>query len=127
MKKVDIILFLLLFFQIPALSAHLHLEKEYQMQWCKSHYGDIEYKLPDSARIDCLTSDYAIEFDFAPKWAESVGQSLYYALCSARKPGIVLIMEDYYRDLKYLKRLQTVAKAYGIAVWCMTPGELINK
>ena len=29
--------------------------------------------------IDCLTSDYTVEFDFAPKWAESMGQSLYYA------------------------------------------------
>ena len=37
---------------------------------------------------------YAVEFDFAEKWAEAVGQALYYALKTGKKPAVVLIMED---------------------------------
>lgn len=123
MKKTYFILFLLLFFQIPALSSHVYLEKEYQKLWCKSNGGMLEYKLPDSTRIDCLTKDYAIEFDFAPKWAESAGQSLYYALKSNRKPAVVLIIEDLQKDLKYVKRLEALAQIYGIKIWTMTPAD----
>lgn len=123
MKKIYIILFLL-FFQIPALSSHDHLEKEYQKIWCTKNGGKLEYKLPDSTRIDCLTKEYAIEFDFAPKWAESVGQSLYYALCTHKKPAIVLIMENNHKDINHLKRLKSVASFYNIKVWTMQPEEL---
>lgn len=124
MKKTLFIIFNLLIFQIPTLSAHTHLEKEYQLRWCNLNNGNIEYKLPDSTRIDCLTPEYAIEFDFASKWAESVGQSLFYAMLTTRKPGIVLIMEKPEKDEKYLKRLQKLANTYNIKVWTMTPEDI---
>lgn len=54
----------------------------------------MEYKLEDNTRVDCLTPDYAVEFDFASKWAESIGQSLYYAQKTKRKPAVVLIMQQ---------------------------------
>lgn len=127
MKKTYFILFLLFFFQMPALSSHVHLEKEYQRIWCSQNSGKLEYKLPDSTRIDCLTQDYAIEFDFAPKWAESVGQSLYYAICTHKKPAVVLIMENAAKDYKYLVRLMTIAKLYGIKVWTMEPSDIYTE
>lgn len=40
--------------------------------------------------VDCLTDEYAIEFDFSKKWAEAIGQSLYYASQTYRKPGYSL-------------------------------------
>ena len=123
MNKTYFILFLL-FFQIPALSSNVHLEKEYQRIWCAKNSGKLEYKLPDSTRVDCLTQEYAIEFDFAPKWAESVGQSLYYAICTNRKPAIVLILENGLKDYKYLNRLLVIAKLYGITVWTMKPTDI---
>jgi hypothetical protein len=43
------------------------------------------------ARIDCLTAEYAIEVDYVDHWAESVGQALYYASATKRKPGIILL------------------------------------
>lgn len=104
--------------------AHIYLEKEYQKQWCSTNAGQIEYKLSDMTRIDCLTREYAIEFDFANKWAESIGQSLYYALSTGKKPGVVLIMENSQKDPKYLKRLQEVSARYNIKVWTMTPEEM---
>ena len=97
-------------------SAH-HPESYYQKAWCAQHNGQIEYVLDDGTRVDCLTCEYAIEFDFAPKWAEAIGQALYYALKTNRKPAIVLICEDPAKDLKYLTRLQSVAGQYKITIW----------
>ena len=56
-----------------------HKEKYYQTELCNSLDGVMEQSLLDRTRVDCLTDVYAIEVDFAKKWAESVGQSLYYA------------------------------------------------
>lgn len=108
----------------PCYSQHIYLEKEYQNNWCSKNAGQIEYRLPDSTRIDCLTHEYAIEFDFANKWAESIGQALYYAISTNKKPGIVLIMENGQKDIKYFKRLQDVSTRYNIKVWTMTPEEM---
>ena len=66
--------------------------------------------LHDKTRVDCLTHTHAIEFDFAAKWAESIGQALYYAEVTNKKPGIVLIIEDKTKDNKYVKRANTIAK-----------------
>lgn len=103
---------------IPAHAAHQHREKEYQALWCNQQRGEMEHVFDDGARADCLTEEYAVEFDFALKWAESIGQSLYYALKSGKKPGVVLIIEKP-SDEHYLKRLKTVADKYGISVWEM--------
>lgn len=81
----------------------------------------MEYTLADRARVDCLTATHAIEFDFAPKWAESVGQSLYYALKTGKRPGVVLILENPSKDARNLRRLQALAKKYQITVWTTSP------
>ena len=117
MKRL--LLFLVLF-SMPCYAAHLYTEKEYQTKWCAGK-GIAEYKLPDYTRVDCLTKTHAIEFDFANKWAESIGQALYYAMSTGKKAGIVLIMENKEKDQKYLKRLQSVAKKYCIDVWIISP------
>jgi len=114
-KKIILILGILLLAS-QSWAAHLKLEKEYQREWCERHGGVLEYVLDDRARVDCLTEDYAIEFDFGPKWAEAIGQALYYAAKTNRMPGVVLIME-FPGDEKYLHRLQVVAQNYGIWVW----------
>lgn len=97
-------------------AGHLRKEKAYQREWCDRAGGVKEYRLDDGTRIDCLTDEYAIEFDFAEKWAESVGQSLYYAERTGRKPGVVLIME-YEGDERFLTRLNALAVRYNIKVW----------
>jgi hypothetical protein len=75
----------------------------------------MEYRLFDKTRVDCLTDDYAIEVDFAKKWAESVGQSLYYADVTGKNPGVGLIVGK--KDKRYLKRLNRLAKKYDIKVF----------
>lgn len=103
---------------------HFYFEKDYQNMWCSQHSGITEYILPDKARVDCVTETHAIEFDFAQKWAESIGQSLYYANVLQKEPGIVLIIEDRAKDQRYINRLQSVANKQGIKVWLMHPEDM---
>lgn len=74
-------------------AAHLHYESWYQERWCNAHGGEMEVVMPDNTRCDCVTDTHAIEFDFGKKWAESIGQSLYYGLQTGKTPGVVLILE----------------------------------
>ena len=64
-------------------------------------------------RVDCLAKDYAIEFDFAKKWAESAGQSLYYAKMTGKAPAVVLILTNI-TDYRYVKRIERLDKGIRI-------------
>lgn len=101
-------------------------EKDYQNAWCSTHHGQQEVVLSDKARIDCLTQTHAIEFDFAKKWAESIGQALYYAQATHKKAGIVLIVENATKDQKYLDRVKAVADLYNITLWTISPQDVEN-
>jgi len=106
---------------------HLHKEKVYQEHFCQAYGGVTEYRLKDKTRVDCLIKDYAIEVDFASKWAESIGQSLYYASQTSRKPAVLLIMEDKKKDQKYLDRLENVSKRHNINIWIIDKTFTITK
>ena len=80
-------------------------ESYYVNQWCASDFGRREAVLWDMTRVDCLTKDYAVEFDFAKKWAESIGQSLYYAKMTGKKPAVTLILTTP-TDYRYVKRIE---------------------
>lgn len=101
--------------------SHIHRERYYQERWCAARQGQAEYRLPDGTRVDCLTRTHAIEVDFAEKWAESIGQALYYALKTSKKPGVALIMERPVKDQRYLERLRAVAGQAGIETWIIRP------
>jgi len=122
--KTTTIFLLLLFLIGTAQAAHQNKEKEYQDAWCSKIKGQTEYKLDDNARVDCLTEDYAIEFDFAPKWGESIGQALYYGLKTGKTPGVVLIMENEANEGQFWARLKAVADKYKIQIWKMTEADL---
>ena len=85
------------------------IESYYVNQWCTADFGRKEAVLWDMTRVDCLAKDYAIEFDFAKKWAEAVGQSLYYSKMTGKKPAIALILTSL-GDYKYLKRIERLEK-----------------
>jgi len=103
------------------LGKHLNYESHYQKIYCDKIGGVTEVVLADRTRVDCLTDRLAIEVDFAEKWAECIGQAIYYGLDQNRKPACLLIMEDPIKDQKYLKRLQRVADRYCIEVYTITP------
>ena len=110
-----IFLFLISFLTIsPVWAKRLYHEAVYQKKWCMVHQGIPEYKLPDATRVDCLTTDLAVEFDFADKWAECVGQAIYYGKMTNRQGACVLIMENGEKDIKYLKRLRRAAYRKGV-------------
>ncbi len=100
-----------------------HHEKWYQQAWCSEHNGRTEVVLADRTRCDCLTSSHAIEFDFADKWEEAIGQSLYYSLQTGKKAGIVLILEKP-KDMRYWIRLNSVILNDGLDIdtWMIGPG-----
>ena len=77
-------------------------EKDYVNMYCT---GIKEYVLADKTRVDCLTDEYAIEFDYAKKWAESIGQSLYYSKKTGKKPAVAIITNGE-NDLKYIQRIK---------------------
>ncbi|PLY04752.1 MAG: hypothetical protein C0622_02270 [Desulfuromonas sp.] len=115
------ILLLFMLLGSRAEAAHRHPEKHYQQQWCDAAGGVTEFVLQDRTRVDCLLDEYAIEFDFANKWAEAIGQALYYGQMTDSRPGVVLILEST-DDRRYLERLHVVADQYGIRVWTVGQG-----
>ena len=116
MKKLTV--FLLLLGQVSSLAfaKRMHKEKIYQAEWIKRYGGQSEYVLDCGSRVDVLDSKHAIEIDFADKWHEGIGQSLYYALKTGKKAGLVLIIEDE-KDLKFYKRAKLVTEKHNIDLW----------
>lgn len=126
MKKFIILILLLI--AMPVEAKRIYLEKVYQTQWCNQHNGKMEYRLNDKARVDCVTDTLAVEFDFANKWAECVGQALYYGRQTKKQPACVLIMENGEKDLKYLYRLRRAAykKGVNMRTYTMKPEQIKN-
>ena len=67
-----------------------------------------------SGYVDLLTDDLAIEVDFASKWKEAIGQSLWYGLQTNRQPAIVLIKRRK-TDQKYVIQLGSALEYAGLA------------
>ncbi len=119
-KRLKILIFLL-FFAIPlSLGKHVYKEAHYQQVWCSNNKGIPEYKNADKTRVDCLTKTHAVEFDFAPKWAESVGQALYYSMVTGKRGMVVLILENPQKECVYLERVKFMAKRLNFDVDFMT-------
>lgn len=111
---MKIVIFIItLFVVFPVLAGHKCSEKYYQNNLC---YGVTEYRLDDRTRVDCLTRNYAIEFDFAPKWAEAIGQSLHYAKKTGKKPAIYLIVENE-KQWHYVELIRELCIDLGITLW----------
>lgn len=76
-----------------------------------------EVTLWDRTRVDMVNDTYAIEVDWAPKWAEAIGQSLYYAEVTKLKPAIILLVKNKTTESRYIYRAQTVAAKYDIQLY----------
>ena len=93
---------------------HKHNEASYQRAWCSAEGGIEEYKNKDYTRVDCLTDTHAVEFDFANKWAESIGQAVHYGIMTGKKPKVVLILDNPKTQMVYYNRVKTIGKKYHI-------------
>lgn len=71
----------------------------------------------DLSRIDMITATHAIEVDWSRKWPEAVGQSLYYSILTAKKPGIVLLVRNMEKERRHVLRCQSVCAKHDIKLW----------
>lgn len=90
------------------------LERDYQTPWCKAQNG-APFTLPNGTEIDCLTQTHAIEVDFAKKFYEAIGQSLYYAMHTGKRAGILLII-DLPKEQRFLTRLRQTIRHYKLPI-----------
>jgi len=104
-----------------ASAKHLNPESYYQDKLCGQLSGQLEYLLPDNTRVDCLTSEYAIEIGFIDHKYEDVGQSLYYSLITGKKPAIATIIENPKIAEEHLHILQKLAEKYDIKIFILQP------
>ena len=92
----------------------LKYEQDYVDFYCEKWRGEIEYVLPDRTRVDCLTNDSAIEFDWCKKWAESIGQSTYYVKMTGKQPKAALICKA--DELRFIERYRTTTGLEPIVI-----------
>ncbi|AGA79570.1 hypothetical protein [Echinicola vietnamensis] len=76
----------------------------------KKSTGKREYAVK-SGRVDLLTDEFAFEVEWASKWKNAIGQSLWYGLQTSQKPGIILILRSQ-KDYSYFVQLNS-ALAYS--------------
>ena len=74
--------------------------------------GEKEYRLEDGTRVDLLFDNEACEIDWANKWAEGVGQSIYYGVMTEKTPLVILLVKKDGWE-KYRERVERC----GIECW----------
>ena len=115
-------LFLLVVLLPTTISAQAKSGKWHEADFVDAHCkGKIEYVLADKTRVDCLTDTHAIEYDWGRKWAESLGQALFYSAMTGKKAGIVLIVNPKSKE-RFLKRLNKAISDNNldVDVWTIT-------
>ena len=98
-----------------AYADRIHPESHYRDIWCKEHFGETEVVLADKSRADCVTDSYAVEIEFADKWKDGIGQSLWYAMQTGKKAAIVLIVEKTIHNVHWI-RLNSVILEYKLPI-----------
>jgi hypothetical protein len=78
----------------------------------------VEVSLFNGKRVDLVWNGYAIEADWANKAPEGIGQSLYYAAVTHRKPGLLLLLKKS-SDVRYVEQALVVCRRNTpeIRVW----------
>ena len=111
-------LFLLIILFFLSFSAYA-IEKEefYSNKFCEELSGQSQFKLKDLSRVDCLTQTHAFEVDWADgmKVYEAIGQSLYYASQTGKKPGILLLIRKDNSE-KHIRKIKEVISAFNLPI-----------
>jgi hypothetical protein len=120
MRRFALVLLILL--AIPSFSGgrgRQHRESHYRDIFCDKMGGVVEQISPSGTRADCVFSGYAVEVEFADKWAEGIGQALEYGASMGKTPGLVLIVGR--GGERYVRRVREVASAYRLPlkIWQM--------
>lgn len=85
----------LVLFSAQVLASSNFTEPDYVDHYCPtiSDEYQIEHIMEDQTRIDCSTPTEAIEFDYAKKWYECIGQALHYSRLTGKAPVCALIVD----------------------------------
>ena len=112
-KNILILAFTMVILPVNALEN----EDYYNRQFCSEVSGQAEYRLPDRSRVDCLTDTHAYEADWADglKVYESIGQSLYYAAETGKRPGILLLVRKKNSD-KHIRKVRRVIESWDLPI-----------
>ncbi|MBY5957849.1 hypothetical protein KUV50_06895 [Membranicola marinus] len=83
--------------------------------------GQREFSVTNG-RVDLVTEEYAYEIEWAKNWKEAIGQSLWYALQTGLKPGIILIRVDpkeyrYFQMLNSTLQFSNLEKAIRVLIF----------
>lgn len=89
-------------------------EADYVKHYCQQWQGQTEVLLFDRSRVDCLTANQAIEFDWCRKWAEGIGQALYYGSITGKMPTVALICKR--SEQRFIQRLLIAAPQVDLIV-----------
>lgn len=106
LKYIILQISILLLLSIPAKSQITNYSENEISDYIQSLIGGEREVSLTSGRADLVHLDHAYEVEWANKWKESIGQSLWYALQLNKKPGIILLMRSK-KDYKYLIQLNS--------------------
>ena len=103
MMKILVLCFLM---TVRSFSADLKTENEWSDLIAEKLKGDREFAVK-SGRVDILTDEHAIEVEWASKWKQSIGQSLWYSFQTNRKAKVILLLKKE-SDENYARMLRSV-------------------
>jgi len=89
-------------------------EREHAERIAIKYNAKVEVKLWDHTRVDLLNDTHAYEVDWVRKYAEGVGQALYYGVVTNKKPALILLVRDLVKESRYIYRAQTVCARAGV-------------
>lgn len=89
-------------------------ERDIAKPWCDEMKG-ISQRLKGGTEVDCVTDAVAYEIDFAKKWAEGLGQALFYSSETKRKAGVALILRSA-AEVRFVDRLKQAIEYHGLDV-----------
>lgn len=107
-----------LFAQEPTLARPLAEDREtaWSAYIAQEWHGEAEHQCPDGSRVDVLTDTTAYEVEWPEKWAQSIGQAVFYRAATNRKGGVVLLMGRQPKkvELVYYLRCLTACRECGL-------------
>ena len=93
-------------------------------KWLAEKMGGVpEYVLPDRSRVDILTPTLAIEVDWAKKWAEAIGQAIFYGIVTEKQPAVLLLLRSKPTEAKYIERAKLATDKLQIPVFTWVTNE----
>ena len=92
-------------------------EVEEVAKLAEKYQAEAEVRLWNGVRVDLINEEYAIEADWPHKWAEAVGQALYYAEMTEKKPAIILLVTNMTKEVRHCEKCLLVCRRNGIKLY----------